>query len=111
MKSEETRDHNNMYSIHLYAGLISIFFCTISIFVISDTYYSNPQYYFTLKDPDEDDVGGECTCIISLLQKDYRKRKWDPQLRKLFIGFDIHLVGEGYRLFKIPRNVWFHQLK
>ena len=52
----------------------------------------NPQYFMTLKTPDDDDVAGECTCIISLMQIGYRKRRTTAELKQLIIGFDVHLV-------------------
>jgi len=37
----------------------------------------------------------ECTCIVSLLQKDYRRRKSTPGMRRLIIRFDVHQVRSG----------------
>ena len=58
-----------------------------------DLYYANPQFYVVLKEADDGDVGGECTCVISLMQHQYRKRKMNPNLRSLVIGLDVHLVS------------------
>ena len=63
-----------------------------SIIFFVDLYYTNPQFYMVLKEPDESDVAGECTCVISLMQKQYRKRKMNPSMRNLVVGFDVHLV-------------------
>ncbi|KAI0232318.1 Calpain-1 catalytic subunit [Lamellibrachia satsuma] len=60
-----------------------------------DLYYMNPQFYVVLKEADDGDVGGECTCVISLMQHQYRKRKMNPNLRSLVIGLDVHLVKDG----------------
>ena len=58
----------------------------------ADLYTTNPRYYVTLSVPDEGDVAEECTCIISLMQKDYRKRKLTPGKKNLLVGFDVHQV-------------------
>lgn len=62
-----------------------------------ELYYKNPQYFVTLKEADKDamNITGECTLIISLLLKDYRQRRFNPSLKKLIVGFDVHLVRSG----------------
>ena len=63
--------------------------------VITDFYFKNPRYFITLVKPDEHDPAnlGECTCIISLMLKHFRKRKYAPKRKRLIIGFDVHQVG------------------
>ena len=62
-------------------------------FPASDIYYTNPQYYLMLEKPDVGDVSAECTVVISLLQKDYRRRKTRPGSSRIIVGFDVHLVS------------------
>ena len=65
--------------------------CAISV---SDLYYKNPQYFIRLITPDKDDIAdlGECTCVISLMQKSYRKRRFSRKHKRLIVGFDVHQV-------------------
>ncbi|KAM5165259.1 calpain-8-like [Mantella aurantiaca] len=59
------------------------------------TFYTNPQFRITLENPDGDYAEGNdkpsCTVLISLMQKDRRRKR--PQIGNLFrIGFYIYKV-------------------
>ncbi|XP_066451275.1 calpain-8-like [Eleutherodactylus coqui] len=55
-----------------------------------DTFWINPQYRITLKSPDGD-TSKKCTIIVSLIQKDRRKKKPEG-VKNLYIGFYIYEV-------------------
>lgn len=58
-----------------------------------DTFWLNPQYVITLKEPDEDDHDGFCTVVIALMQK-HRRSKKNIQIGCLQIGFAIYKINE-----------------
>ena len=60
------------------------------MYFVLEIYYTNSQYYVRLDHSDEDDVGGECTCVISLLKKHLPPKSHTQSLN---IGLDIHLVS------------------
>lgn len=57
-----------------------------------DTFWRNPRYVFSLKDPDENDGDGNCTVIVALMQKNRRSRQGQ---KSLTIGFKIYHVTEN----------------
>ncbi|MFH4982975.1 hypothetical protein AB6A40_009684 [Gnathostoma spinigerum] len=62
-----------------------------------DSFGDNPQFGFTIGNPDPDDADGLCTVIIAVLQKNRRELK--PQgLDNLAIGFAVYRVPEIQRL-------------
>nr|XP_026484142.1 calpain-A-like [Vanessa tameamea] len=58
-----------------------------------DTFWKNPRYTVTLKDPDTDDDMNECTIIVSLMQKN-RRSQLHQGLGLLAIGFDIYRLPD-----------------
>lgn len=58
-------------------------------FVLSDTFWMNPQYLIKLEEEDEDPNDPEkgCTFLVGLIQKHRRKQ------RKM--GEDMHTIGFG----------------
>ncbi|XP_054736946.1 calpain-A [Anastrepha obliqua] len=58
-----------------------------------DTFWLNPQYVITLRDPDEDDDDGKCTVIVALMQKN-RRSKRNMGMECLTIGFAIYHLSE-----------------
>lgn len=77
-----------------------------------DSYHHNPQYIMKLEDPDEEDDEDKCTVLVSLMQKNQR-RKRTLGLDFLTIGFEIYRVKESdlhqkpmkKQFFKSNRNV------
>jgi len=57
-----------------------------------DTFSSNPQYYITLVDPDDNDNKDMCTVIISLMLKETRL-KHKQRTKSLSFGFYIYNVS------------------
>jgi len=55
-----------------------------------ETFSSNPQYYITLEDPDENDKNNTCTVIISLMLKDTRCQQKE---KSLSFGFYVYNVS------------------
>ena len=80
---------------HAHAATMVTFMFCMCLLAIPDFYFKNPRYFITLTTPDANEVVdlGECTCIISLMLKDFRKRKYSPKHKRLIIGFDVHLVS------------------
>ncbi|XP_041352940.1 calpain-9-like [Gigantopelta aegis] len=62
----------------------------------SDTHWSNPQYFVSLQDTDEDD-DNHCSFIIQLMQKDRRKIKQKSK-QFLHIGFIIYKYSRSYSM-------------
>ncbi|XP_053315233.1 calpain-8-like [Spea bombifrons] len=64
-----------------------------------DTFWTNPKFWITLEDPDEDYVGPAtkpcCTIIVSLMQKDRRRNK--P------LGANLHPIG--YYIYRVPKEL------
>ncbi|XP_046974269.1 calpain-A-like [Vanessa cardui] len=60
----------------------------------SDTFWKNPHYTVTLKDPDEDDEENKCTIIVSLMQKNcyYRSQR------------GLSLLPIGFAVFRLPEH-------
>ncbi len=54
-----------------------------------NTFYTNPQYLFTLVDHDEGDDEDLCTIIIALMQKNHRARRKMGK-ESLTIGFAVY---------------------
>lgn len=77
-----------------------------------DTFWHNPQYVITLKEPDEDDPEGKCTVIVALMQKNRRSRK-NEGMDCLTIGFaiyrltdqDLYLKPQKLNFFKYNASV------
>lgn len=69
-----------------------------------ETFLNNPQYRFTLEDPDEDDDEENCTVVIALMQKNRRalQATWDSFLS---IGFSIYKVVIHFFEAKLIWNV------
>ena len=62
-----------------------------------ESFYRNPQYLITLKDPDEEE--GMCTAVIALMQKNRRSK----HVNLLSIGFGIyHLTEEDLAKKPLP---------
>uniref|UniRef100_A0A8C9VQP1 Calpain 9 n=1 Tax=Scleropages formosus TaxID=113540 RepID=A0A8C9VQP1_SCLFO len=59
-----------------------------------DTFWTNPQYKLTLRDPDESDNEDQCSMIVALMQKNRRK------LRKE--GLDLETIG--FAIYETPRG-------
>lgn len=61
-----------------------------------ETFASNPQYMITLHEPDDEDVDGECTVIVALLQKN----------RRVFQAKDDMWLSIGFYLYEVedPEN-------
>ena len=70
--------------------------------MISESYWTNPQYFITLKEPDKSNENGLCVIIVALLQKnrremvtlslDKRHEKGYKRPKYLRIGFDLYRV-------------------
>lgn len=58
-----------------------------------DTFWLNPQYVMSLKEPDVGDKEGLCTVVIALMQK-YRRTRKNMDIGCLNIGFVIYKVTE-----------------
>ena len=52
-----------------------------------ELYWKNPQFSVTLQDPDESDNRGQCTIIVSLMEKEKNNKS------SIAIGFDIYKVS------------------
>lgn len=59
-----------------------------------ETYWQNPQYFVTLKYPDENDEKNQCALIVALMQKNRRSPKVPLEKRFLSIGFAIYTATE-----------------
>lgn len=57
-----------------------------------ETFSSNPQYYITLVDPDENDNKNMCTVIIALMVKETRRQKKQSD-KSLSFGFYVYNVS------------------
>lgn len=55
--------------------------------ITTGLYWSNPQFHVTLTDQDNDSRSGECTLVVSLLEKEYQS------YNKIAIGYDVYRVG------------------
>ena len=63
---------------------------------ITAEYWSNPQYFVKLTDPDETDDVDTCTLIVSLMQKFRRQLKTSTKKtenQEEAIGFDVLKVN------------------
>lgn len=60
-------------------------------FLLSDTFWTNPQYRVSVTDPDDDDDDNLCTVVLGLMQKDRRKKR-EQGLDMLTIGYCIYKV-------------------
>ena len=63
---------------------------------ITAEYWSNPQYFVKLTDPDETDDVDTCTLIVSLMQKFRRQMKTSTKKtenQEEAIGFDVLKVN------------------
>ncbi|XP_045457463.1 calpain-B [Melitaea cinxia] len=58
-----------------------------------ETFWKNPQYTVTLKDPDEGDSENKCTIIVALMQKN-RRSKRHQGLECLTIGFAVYRLPD-----------------
>ncbi|XP_052742732.1 calpain-B isoform X4 [Bicyclus anynana] len=58
-----------------------------------ETFWKNPQYTVTLKDPDEDDAENKCTIIVALMQKNRRSQRHQG-LECLTIGFAVYRLPD-----------------
>ncbi|KAK4473414.1 hypothetical protein MN116_002786 [Schistosoma mekongi] len=54
------------------------------------TYWTNPQFRITVKDPDPDDDDNKCSILVGLMQKDIRKQ----------FGPEFHSIG--FMVYEIP---------
>ena len=54
----------------------------------ADLFWTNPQYGVNLKQADDDDEDGQCTMVVSLMQKSETM-----QYDELFISFFLYKVG------------------
>ncbi|PSN56060.1 hypothetical protein C0J52_11813, partial [Blattella germanica] len=54
-----------------------------------DTFWHNPQYRITLRDPDEGDDDDKCTIVVALMQKNRRIQR-QKGMDSLTIGFSIY---------------------
>ena len=61
------------------------------IIILTETFYTNPQYRVTVTDPD-DDEDDLCTILVGCLQKDRRKKRKEG-LDMLTIGYVIYKVS------------------
>jgi calpain len=59
-----------------------------------DTFWLNPQYVVSLKEPDVGDQEGLCTVVVSLMQKNRRIRK-NAEIGFLHMGFAIYKVTDA----------------
>lgn len=57
-----------------------------------ETFSSNPQYYITIVDPDENYNNNMCTVIIALMLKDTRCQKKQKD-KSLSFGFYVYNVS------------------
>lgn len=64
---------------------------TIYFFLITASFYTNPQYHVTLTDVDEDDDDNMCTVVVALMQKNRRAMKRHGG-GNLTIGYEIYQV-------------------
>ncbi|XP_047508946.1 calpain-B-like isoform X5 [Pieris napi] len=58
-----------------------------------ESFWKNPQYTVTLKDPDEDDEENKCTIIVALMQKNRRSQRHQG-LECLTIGFAVYRLPD-----------------
>ncbi|XP_061380997.1 calpain-A-like isoform X3 [Danaus plexippus] len=58
-----------------------------------ESFWKNPQYTVTLKDPDEDDAENKCTIIVALMQKNRRSQRHQG-LECLTIGFAVYRLPD-----------------
>ncbi|XP_039761519.1 calpain-B-like isoform X7 [Pararge aegeria] len=58
-----------------------------------ETFWKNPQYTVTLKDPDEGDAENKCTIIVALMQKNRRSQRHQG-LECLTIGFAVYRLPD-----------------
>jgi calpain len=63
--------------------------------VLTETFWTNPQYRITVTDPDEDDNDNMGTLIVALMQKERRKKRTE--------GLDMLTIG--YCVYKVSKNI------
>ena len=66
-----------------------------SMCAISAKYWSNPQYFVKLTDPDDGDNIETCSVVVSLMQKNRRRMRTDLKTLdylEVAIGFEIYKV-------------------
>ena len=63
-----------------------------NIKLVTETYWTNPQYQVSITDADDDDEEEIGTIIVGLMQKGRRQLK-QYGVGNLTIGYDIYSVG------------------
>lgn len=56
----------------------------------AETFWTNPQYKIQVVNPDEDDNKGTGILIVSLIQKDRRRKLKELGIEMLYIGYAIY---------------------
>ena len=60
--------------------------------IVSDKYWTNPQFFVTLRDRNRWDGINKCTLVVSLLQKYTRRMRTElgtSEIQENAVGFDI----------------------
>ena len=68
--------------------------------VISDTFWTNPQYHAQVCDADEGDADNTGTIIVGLMQKERRKKR-SQGLDLLTLGYSIYKVKQDISSFHL----------